>query len=73
MKRFVQGQERSQGTLFPACLDDYVGEDNPVRVVDAFVDELDLRALGFAGAIPRRPAGRRTTRRCCSRSTSTAT
>ncbi len=52
MKRFVQGQERSQGTLFPACLDDYISDDNPVRVIDVFADELDLAALGFAGVVP---------------------
>ena len=50
MKRFIEGQDRSQVTLLPECLDDYIGEDNPVRVVDAFVDELDLQALGFEGA-----------------------
>jgi hypothetical protein len=50
MKRFIEGQERSQVTLLPECLDDYIGEDNSVRVVDAFVDELDLEALGFEGA-----------------------
>ena len=60
-------------TLLPECLDDYIAEDNPVRVVDAFVEELDLQALGFAGAEPATRAARRTTRRCCSRSTSTAT
>ena len=51
MKRFIEGQDRSQVTLLPECLDDYIGEDNPVRVVDAFIDELDLQALGFEGAI----------------------
>jgi transposase len=50
MKRFIEGQDRSQVTLLPECLDDYIGEDNPVRVVDAFVDELHLEALGFEGA-----------------------
>jgi transposase len=40
MKRFVQGQSRTQTTLLPDCLDDYVSEDNPVRVIDAFVDQL---------------------------------
>jgi transposase len=50
MKRFIKGQDRSQVTLLPECLDDYIGEDNPVRVVDAFVDELDLETLGFEGA-----------------------
>ena len=50
MKRFIEGQDRSQVTLLPECLDDYIGQDNPVRVVDAFVDELDLEARGFEGA-----------------------
>ena len=49
MKRFVEGQDRSQLILLPDCLDDYVGEDNPVLIVDAFIDELDLAVLGFAG------------------------
>jgi transposase len=52
MKRFIEGQDRSQVTLLPECLDDYLDEDNPVRVVDAFVDELSLEALGFEGAQP---------------------
>ena len=41
MKRFIEGEERSQVTLLPECLDDYIAEDNPVRVVDVFVDELE--------------------------------
>jgi len=52
MKRFVEGEDRSQSTLFPERLDDYVGEDNPVRVVDVFVDELDLGGLGFSRVDP---------------------
>jgi transposase len=52
MKRFIEGQDRSQVTLLPECLDDYLGEDNPVRVVDVFVDELNLEELGFEGAQP---------------------
>ena len=52
MKRYVVGQDRSQSTLFPESLDEYIAEDNPVRVVDAFVDELNLLDLGFAGAEP---------------------
>jgi transposase len=52
MKRFVEGQDRSQLILLPDCLDDYVEEDNPVRIVDAFIDELDLAALGFDGVVP---------------------
>src|SRR3954471_6169473 len=52
MKRFVQGQGRTQGTLLPECLDDYVAEDNAVRVIDVFVDELDLGEMGFQGVDP---------------------
>jgi len=52
MKRFIEGEDRSQVTLLPECLDDFIGEDNPVRVIDAFVDELDLQELGFAGVEP---------------------
>jgi transposase len=52
MRRFVEGVDRSQTTLFPESLDDWIGEDNPVRVIDAFVDAFDLRALGFEGVVP---------------------
>jgi transposase len=52
MKRFIEGETRTQVTLLPECLDDYGAEENPVRVVDVFVDELDLRALGFEGIDP---------------------
>ena len=52
MRRFVEGAERGQSTLLPECLDDWVGEDNPVRVIDAFVDALDLADLGFDGVEP---------------------
>jgi len=52
MSRFIEGEDRSQATLLPEYLDDYIAEDNPVRAVDAFVEELDLRQLGFAGADP---------------------
>src|SRR5678815_3615672 len=52
MKRFIEGEDRNQVTLLPDCLDDYIGQDNPVRVVDAFVEELDLRELGFESAEP---------------------
>ena len=52
MKRFIEGDDRCQVTLLPECLDDFIGEDNPVRVIDAFVDELDLQDLGFLGAEP---------------------
>lgn len=49
MTRFIEGKDRHQPSLLPDCLDDYVGEDSPVRVVDIFVDELDIEALGFEG------------------------
>jgi transposase len=52
MKRYVEGENRSQATLLPEYLEDYIAEDNPVRAVDAFVEELDLKALGFEGADP---------------------
>jgi transposase len=52
VKRFVQGESRTQSTLLPESLDDYVSDTNPVRVVDVFVDELDLGKLGFEGVDP---------------------
>src|SRR6185295_1206353 len=52
MRRFVEGMDRGQSTLFPACLEDWIAEDNPVRVIDIFVDELDLTELGFDGIAP---------------------
>jgi hypothetical protein len=57
MSRFIEGEDRNQATLLPEYLDDYLAEDNPVRAVDAFVEELDLKQLGFAGADPA-PTGR---------------
>ena len=59
MKRFVEGLDRGQSTLFPECLEDWVSEENPVRVIDVFVDELDLAELGFDRVDPKatgRPA-----------------
>jgi transposase len=47
MSGFIEGDDRHQVTLFPECLDDYVGEESPVRVIDVFVDDLDLSGLGF--------------------------
>jgi hypothetical protein len=52
MKRFVEGTDRGQSTLFPECLEDWIHEDNPVRVIDVFVDDLDLGELGFEGVDP---------------------
>lgn len=53
MKRFIEGADRDQATLLPECLEDWVGEDNPVRVIDAFINELDLSDLGFTGVDPK--------------------
>ena len=47
MSRFIKGESRSQITLFPEAVDEYIEEDNPVRVIDVFVDDLDLSTLGF--------------------------
>ena len=52
MRRFVEGTDRAQATLFPECLEDWICEDNPVRAIDVFVDELDLAELGFGGVDP---------------------
>src|ERR1700719_2520336 len=52
MRRFVEGIDRGQATLFPDCLEDWIDADNPVRVIDAFVEKLDLSELGFAGVAP---------------------
>ena len=58
MGRFVEGEDRWQSFLLPELLDDYVTEDNPVRVVEAFIDELELGALGFEAFSPPRQGGR---------------
>ena len=64
MKRFIQGESRTQSTLLPELLDDYIDEANPVRVIDVYVDDLDLGELGFRG-LPLRPqVGRPTIQRC---------
>ena len=52
MKRFIEGENRYQSTLFPESLEDYIAEDNAIRIVDAFVNKLDLKELGFDGAEP---------------------
>ncbi len=52
MKRFVEGVDRGQSTLFPDRLEDWIGDDNPVRVIDVFVDQLDLGSLGFDRVAP---------------------
>jgi len=52
MKRFIEGVERSQSTLFPERLEDFVAEDNPVRVVDVFVDNSISENWAFGVLIP---------------------
>src|SRR5256885_15672842 len=52
MRRFVEGVDRGQRTLFPECLEDWIDEGNPVRAIDAFVEKLDLSGLGFDGVAP---------------------
>ena len=52
MKRFIQGENRTQSILFPETVDDYVADTNPVRIIDVFVDEIDLGKLGFDGVDP---------------------
>jgi len=65
MKRFVEGLDRGQSRLFPVCLEDWIGEDNPIRVIDVLVDQLDLGELGFSGSIQRGPVGLRIIPRRC--------
>ena len=65
MTRFVIGDDRSQSTLFPERLDDYLSEDNPVRAIDVFVDELDLGKLVLGALSRKRQEGRPITRRRC--------
>ena len=52
MHRFIDGEDRLQQTLLPNSLEDYASEENPVRVIEVFIDELDLAALGFSGMTP---------------------
>src|SRR4029077_15144235 len=52
MHLFIDGEDRLQQTLLPNSLEDYVSEENPVRVIEVFIDELDLAALGFSGMTP---------------------
>src|SRR5437016_13074077 len=52
MHRFIDGEDRMQQALLPHSLEDYVGEENPVRVIEVFIDELDLAALGLSGMTP---------------------
>ena len=65
MKRFVTGADRGQSTLLPECLHDFIDESNPVRVIDVFVDALDLAEMSFEGLRRRQLVGRRTIPRFC--------
>jgi len=53
MSRFVEAEPRSQATLFPERIEDYIDEENPVRALDAFVDMLNLEGLGFSSMTPK--------------------
>jgi hypothetical protein len=55
MSRTIAGEARTQSLLFPERLDEWIEEDNPVRVIHAFVDELEMKELGFEGALPAGP------------------
>ena len=55
MKRFIESEDRRQATLLPDSLEDYATDESPVRVIDVFIDELDLAAMGFAGVAPEAP------------------
>jgi transposase len=72
MRRFVEEADRGQWTLLPERLDDFIDESNPVRVIDVFVDALDLAEMSFKGVGRRRLVGRRTTPRFSSSFTFTA-
>ena len=65
MKRFVEGTDRGQSTLFPECLEDWIDENNPVRVIDVFVEELESRRAGLRWGGSEVRGGRLIIRRCC--------
>lgn len=73
MGRFIEGADRTQATLLPETIDDYVGEDNPVRVVNAFIMRSTLRCSASPASSLRRQAVRATIRQRSLRSTFTAT
>ena len=56
MSHHIKGQSRTQATLFPEALDDFVTDENPIRVIDVFVDSLDLASLGFEKSKPKQQA-----------------
>ena len=65
---YIQGDNRNQTVLFPATLEEYVTEDNPVRFLDVFVDKLDLKALGFQRSVLHHTGPPRITQPCWSNS-----
>ena len=65
MKRFIEGVDRGQSSMFPERLEDWIGEDNPVRVIDVFVDGLDRVVSALSGSSRGRRAGRAITPRFC--------
>jgi hypothetical protein len=67
MRGFIDEADRNQGTLLPRRVEEYVSEENPVRVIDAFIGELDLRSWVLKRWNQSRRVGRDTTRRQCSR------
>ena len=69
----IQGSDRNQFTLFPEALDETISQENTVRFIDADVDSLDLKRLGFHHVSSMKPVVRPTTRGICSSSTSMAT
>jgi len=64
MRRFIEEADRGQSTLLPECLDDFIDESNPVRVIDAFVEVLDLAEMSFEGVEPAATGRPPTIRRC---------
>ncbi len=68
MSHHIKGQSRTQATLFPEALDDFVTDENPVRVIDAFVDSVDLALLGFKKSKPKQQAAHVTIQERCSNS-----
>ena len=65
MKRYIEGADRNQSTLLPACLEDFVSDDNPVRVIDVFIDGLICRSLALTARCLQSRAARRITPRLC--------
>ena len=65
MRRFIEGTDRGQSTLFPEILEDWIGGDNPVRVIEFLSTDSIWRSFGSMELLPKSPGGLRTIRRCC--------